>query len=126
MRDALTGRAHISVSSAGLGALVDCPAAPNAVALMMQRGLDISTHRARQLTPDLVAASDLLLVMEARHRQAIEREDATARGKVFRLCHWQDLDIPDPYRQPMQAFEETLQLIDQGVNSWVEKLKAGT
>jgi len=124
LRHALQDMSAVSVSSAGLGALVDYPAAEHAEELMAQRGLDISGHKARQLTPDLIYASDLVLVMESRHRRAIDEEDATAHGKVYRLCEWRDKDIPDPFQQPRELFEETLLLIEQGVQDWVERIRA--
>ena len=124
LRQALQDMSDVSVSSAGLGALVDYPAAEHAEVLMMERGLDISGHKARQLTPDLIIASDLVLVMESGHKRAIDDEDATARGKVFRLCEWQDKDILDPFRQPRETFEEALLLIEQGVQDWVKKIRA--
>jgi protein-tyrosine phosphatase len=112
----------VSVSSAGLGALVDYPADDHAIDLMDARGLDISGHRARQLTPELVKASDLIVVMESGHRRVILENEPAARGKVFRLGEWQDQDIPDPYRQPVEAFEESLELIEQGVVEWVRRI----
>ena len=126
LRQALQDISDVSVNSAGLGALVDFPAAEHAEVLMAERGLDISGHKARQLTPDLISASDLILVMESGHKRAIDKNDATARGKVYRLCEWQDKDIPDPFRQPREAFEEALLLIEQGVQDWVERIKAQT
>ena len=124
LRHALHDSTDISVRSAGLGALVDYPASEHAEVLMAERGLDISGHKARQLSPELIAASDLILVMESGHKRAIDAEDPTVRGKVYRLCEWQDKDIPDPFRQPRKAFEEALRLIDQGVEDWVERIKA--
>ena len=124
LRQAFQDENDVSVSSAGLGALVDYSAAEHAEVLMAERGLDISGHKARQLTPDLIHASDLILVMETRHKRAIDDEDATARGKVYRLCEWQDKDIPDPFRLPRESFEKTLLLIEQGVQDWVERIKA--
>ena len=124
LRHALKDMSDVSVSSAGLGALVDYPAAEHAEVLMAERGLDISGHKARQLTPDLIQASDLVLVMESRHKRAIDYEDAMAHGKVYRLCEWQDKDIPDPFRQPRKSFEETLLLIEQGVQDWVDRVRA--
>lgn len=124
LRQALQEKADVAVSSAGLGALIDYPAAEHAEVLMAERGLDISGHKARQLTPALVNASDLILVMETGHKRAIDAEDPAARGKVYRLCEWQDKDIPDPYRQPREAFEAALQLIERGVQDWVEKINA--
>ena len=116
----------VSVSSAGLGALIDYPAAEYAEVLMTEPGLDISGHKARQLTPDLINASDLILVMESGHERSIDNKDATARGKVYRLCECPDKDLPDPFRQPREAFEKTLLLIAQGVQDWVERIKAQT
>ncbi len=122
LQQALEDRAEISVASAGIGALVGYPAAGHALALMQERGLDIAGHRARQLTGELITATDLILVMEAGHKRAIDLQDPTARGKVYRLCEWQDEDIPDPYRQPRKAFEEALDLIEKGVQDWAEKI----
>jgi len=90
---------------------------------MRERDLDIAMHRARQLTAELITETDLILVMEAGHKRAIDLQDPTARGKVYRLCEWQDENIPDPYRQPRKAFEEALELIDRGVQDWAEKIK---
>ena len=124
LRHALRGQEEISVESAGLGALVDHPASDHAVELMQERGVDISSHRARQLTPELVKNADLILVMEAGHKRAIDENEPTARGKVYRLGEWQDKDIDDPYRQPKAAFVDALKDIDDGIADWVERLKA--
>ena len=123
LRNALRGREDITVESAGLGALVGYPAADVAVELMDERGVDISSHRAQQLTPELVSKADLILVMESGHRRAIDSNEPTARGKTYRFCEWQDQDVPDPYQQPREAFAAALGLIEQGVNDWVERLK---
>ena len=124
LRDALRGKEEVVVESAGLGALVNEPASEFSVKLMQERGLDISGHRAQQLTPELITRADLILVMESGHRRAVDANEPTARGKVYRLGEWQDIEIPDPYRQPREAFEEALELIDKGVADWVERLKA--
>ena len=89
---------------------------------MRERGLDITPHRAQQITPELIANSDLVLVMEAGHRRAIDASEPTARGKVYRLGEWRDKDIEDPYRQPRAAFEEALRDIDDGVADWAQRI----
>jgi len=124
LRHALRGQDGITVESAGLGALVGHPAADFAVELMAERGIDISKHRAQQLTPDLVSKADLILVMESGHRRVIDENDLTARGKVHRLGEWQDKEIADPYRQDKTAFSEALADIESGIASWVDKLTA--
>ena len=122
LRDALGEQQDVIVESAGLGALVDHPASEHAVTLMRERGLDISGHRARQITPDMVHAADLVLVMEAGHRRVIDANEPAARAKVYRLGEWQDRDIGDPYRQPREAFEAALADIDEGVAEWAKRI----
>ena len=72
----------------------------------------------------MVREADLVLVMEAGHKRAIDDADPTARGKVHRLGEWQDADVDDPYRKPREAYEKALADIQEGVRLWVEKLKA--
>jgi len=120
----LRGQDEFTVESAGLGALVGHPASEYSVALMDEIGEDITGHRARQIHPDMVHEADLVLVMEAGHRRAIDDADATARGKVYRLGEWQDKDIDDPYRRPKEAYASALEDIEKGVASWVERLRA--
>lgn len=116
--------ASVSVSSAGLGALVGQGADPHALALMAERGLDLSAHRARQLSASLVGRHELILVMTQRQKDALEREFPSARGRVFRLCHWQQpaQDVADPYQQDRAAFEQALHRIDLGVADWCARL----
>jgi len=124
IRSALTDKGDFTVESAGLGALVGHPADAFALELMDELGEDVSAHRARQIHPDMVRAADLVLVMEAGHKRAIDTADPTARGKVHRLGEWQDKDIDDPYRKPKAAFADALEEIQAGVASWVEKIRA--
>lgn len=121
-KDALQDQQDMIVESAGLGALVDHPATEHAVALMRERGFDISGHRARQITPGMVQAADLVLVMEAGHKRAIDANEPEARGKIYRLGEWQDRDIEDPYRQPREVFEAALKDIDEGVAEWARRI----
>ena len=123
LRNALGEQEEITVESAGLSAMVDWPAAEHAEALLSERGIDISAHRARQLTPELLHEADLILVMEAEHKKAIEAEDSTARGKVFRLGEWRDKDIYDPFQKPRKEFARVLREIEACMEDWVERLK---
>ena len=128
MAEALMRRAapaHVSLASAGLGALVDQPADPIAVELMRERGIDLASHRARQLTPLMIRQADLVLVMEERHRQHVHAMLPEARGKVHLLGKWQQAEIPDPYRQDEQAFRQALALIEQGVEAWSRRIWGG-
>lgn len=114
--------ADCEVSSAGLGALIGHGADPHALSLMQERGIDIGEHRARQLVDSVSRSADLILVMEQSHRRAIEQQHPYTRGRVFRLGHFEDTDVADPYRQDRAVFEECLELIERSVEHWVQRI----
>src|SRR5512135_2052447 len=121
LRQALPGH---DISSAGLGALVGQPADPHAIAMMQQQGLDITPHRARQLESWMLGAADLVLVMESEQKRHLEQQYPLCRGKVFRLGETGKYDIADPYRQELEAFRQSAELIQQGVAVWTKRILA--
>lgn len=122
LKKALADRGAV-VESAGLGALVDRPAEPHSVEIAKSLGVDISAHRARQLTTAMLETADLVLVMENRHVEAITRMAPQARGKTKLVGHWCDnAEVPDPYRQPVESYEHSIELIEQSVKRWLVHL----
>lgn len=117
LRSRFEKRGRGEVSSAGIAALVGRPADPFAVELLAERGIDISTHRARQLTPELLAGADLVLVMDEAQRLHLERLSSSARGRVHRIGRAGGFDVPDPYRGTRQDFERALGLVERGLDS---------
>ena len=118
-------RPALSVSSAGLAAPEGRPADTLAVALLGERGLDLAAHRSRQLTPELVAAADLILVMETAQQRHLELLAPAARGRVHRLGRFGNFDVPDPYRQGRREFERALSLIELGLDGLERTFWAG-
>jgi protein-tyrosine phosphatase len=117
------GKDDCIVSSAGLGALVGHHPDPNACRLMLKKNIDISGYHACQLNKDMIRKADLILVMESSHKSAIEEFEPCAKGKVFRLGHWGNFDIPDPYQQNISAFVTSLNLVERGISDWLHKLQ---
>lgn len=115
-------QSSIIVSSAGISALVDYSADLNAQSVMHQQGIDISKHRARQLTDSLVRTSDLILVMSVSQLTEVTRKYPIAKGKTFLLGHWQDVEIKDPYQQPQAAFEKVYQHVECAWQDWKTRI----
>lgn len=112
----------VVVESAGLAALAGNPIDPTAAALLEDRGVKVNGHVARQMTPELVNAADIVLAMDRRHVSAIHAQVPHARGKTFLLGKWQgDLAIPDPYGKSREAFEASFRMIDTAVDSWLSR-----
>jgi protein-tyrosine phosphatase len=119
----LSGRAsRLVVQSAGVAALVGEPAEKHALELMRERGIDLSGHRARQLTAELASAFDLILVMDEAQQRNVERIFPTGRGRIHRLGRFGNFEVPDPYRQRRPAFECSLALIERGINDFERAL----
>jgi protein-tyrosine phosphatase len=121
---ALAAGRQVKVASAGLAALVGRPADPLAQALLQERGLDLSAHRARQVDGARLSAFELVLVMEDGHRRELERRHPEARGRIRRLGHQGGFDVPDPFGGTRADFERSLELIERGLDGY-EKLLWG-
>jgi protein-tyrosine phosphatase len=119
LRDALPGK---TIRSAGLGALIGKPADPLSVQLMEEQGIDISMHRAQQISAGLIAQAELILVMDTEQKKYVEAKYFGSRGKVFRLDEAAKLDIPDPYREGIESFRTAHRMIDEGVKVWVNQI----
>lgn len=109
---------HVSVSSAGIQALVGRGADSTSRALMEEKGLNIASHRARQASPELLFSADLILTMSSEQNTQLETINPCIRGRVHRLGKWGGFDIPDPFQRPRIIFVQALQLIEQGIDEW--------
>lgn len=126
LRNALPGTGTV-VGSAGLAALAGQPMDATAAALLGERGLDPSPHRARQLTAALLHESDLILAMEQPQLVQLGRMAPEITGRTFLLDKWiASRDIPDPYRQPRSVFERVFAMIEQGVRGWLPHLETSS
>jgi len=114
---------HLEVSSAGLYGMVDHPADSHALELLShRRGIDYSSHRARQLTPHIVESAELVLVMETGHIKEALRQVPIARGRIHLFGKWNNMEIPDPYRQDRHVFEDVFNMIETCLDIWQEKI----
>ena len=114
----------LTISSAGIGALVGNPMDKTAHDVLQEHGLDFTAHRARQVDSHMLHDADPTLAMEHSHIQHIRQIAPEVHGKTFLIGKWQDeLEIPDPYRQSRPAFEHVHTLLTQAVESWLPYLK---
>jgi protein-tyrosine phosphatase len=61
------------------------PAAPEAVAVLEARGIDISSHRSRRLSGPLIDGADIILGMAREHVREITLMDTRAWSRSFTL-----------------------------------------
>lgn len=109
---------RIKVTSAGTAAWPGSPAAPEAVAAMKERGLDLTRHQARLLTREMAEEADLILTMTQRHKNQVTKTAPSVSGRTYTLREYAflgnegpgdrktawDLDILDPIGQGMGVY----------------------
>ena len=110
------------IYSAGLCALDGATADPIAVELMWQASIDISAHRARNLSSWMMREADLVLTMDQAQLQFVAQRYPAAASKLARLGESDDLDIPDPYRQALPVFQHAFRLIERAVQRRLPQL----
>jgi protein-tyrosine phosphatase len=85
------GEGAVEVRSAGTGALAGEPMEANARARLEETGYAADGFVARQLTPDLVAGSDLVLTATRAHRGTVAQLHPRALRYVFAFREFADL-----------------------------------
>jgi protein-tyrosine phosphatase len=110
------------IDSAGVSAVVGHSADSAAIEVMESQKIDITDHIAKQITEELTVKADLILTMSTSQTKWIESKWPHCRGKTFRLGHWLDQDIADPYRHELSAFETAYQDIVASLEFWQEKI----
>jgi protein-tyrosine phosphatase len=114
---------NITITSAGLTALVGKSADAMAQKIALSHGVVMDSHQGQQLSSQLIATNSVILVMEQRHLNDVHSRYPEARGKTFLLGKWiNNAEIPDPYRQSQEAFEHVYALIDSACSAWQKYL----
>lgn len=118
---------ELKITSAGVATeksgLIDKPADPLAISVANDFGIDITAHRAKQVTQQLVDEYDLILAMERNQLDVLCDKIPTARSKGFVIGQWIGLStIDDPYQKDEHAFRQAFVNIDKAAESWARKL----
>jgi protein-tyrosine-phosphatase len=130
MREALSARGiqQVTVSSAGSGAWDGAPASEGAYLVGLENGLDLSEHRARLLTRELVREADLILVMSGHHVARVA--ELGGEHKAHLLGHYAGRDaaraeVTDPYGADLASYRATFAELQELVGHVVSRV-AGT
>lgn len=97
-------------SSSGTEAREGEPANATAIQVCKERGVDVTAHRRRRLTAELVQQADVIVGMEAAHLAAV-----SALGGREEQCVLLSGGIPDPYRHPKAVFETVCDCVIAGL-----------
>lgn len=115
----------VEVSSAGTGAWDGTPASEGAYLVGLEHGLDLSRHRARQLTREVVRGADLVLTMSRHHR--IRAQELGGEGRTYVLGEYAGLrgpeaEVSDPFGSDLEVYRETFARLETLVRDAADRL----
>jgi protein-tyrosine-phosphatase len=115
----------VTVTSAGTGAWDGVPASEGAYLVGLEQGLDLSEHRARLLTRELVEEADLILTMARHHRARVD--ELGGEGRVFVLGEYagragDDAEVRDPFGGNLEVYRDTYVELQALVATVAERL----
>lgn len=101
---------EVTVESAGTGAWDGAPASEGAYLVALERGLDLSSHRARLLTREIVEDASLILTMARHHRARVH--ELGGEGRVHVLGEFvgktgEEAEVGDPFGGDLEVYRDT-------------------
>ena len=129
MFDAASG-CGIEVDSAGThGYHIGGPADPRSIEAAQKRGIDMTSHRARQVSQSDFEEYDYIVVMDKKNYDHLQKD--CPRGLHEKIHYFLDFapqlgvkEVPDPYYGGATHFERVLDLVEQASDSLVAHLFA--
>ena len=119
------GIQDLNVSSAGTNAFNNVPATDEALLVGMERGLDLTSHRSRMLTPEIVSDADLVFVMTPSHVEQVKQMGG--RGKVHVIDEYasgaSNKGIADPYGGDLDAYRNTADVLEEELERLFDRLQ---
>ena len=86
----------------------------NVVSLLSARGIDVSAHRAVQLSASDVRHSDVSLTLTAAHKEKVIAMFPDAKGKTFTLAEYAGggSDVADAVGKPIAAYQVMVKQVE--------------
>jgi protein-tyrosine-phosphatase len=103
----------LRVISAGAYAAEGVPASPEAIQALRDQGIDLTRHRSRPLTSQLIQEADVIYCMTDAHVQAVKQMAPSAADKVALLDPAGNVEDPigtelSTYRRCAELFRRRL------------------
>lgn len=119
---------EFEITSCGIAARLGDEVSPNAVKVLHNMDIDISDHRAKQLTKELLEEVDLILTMTKSHKNYILNLFPHVKGRVFVMGEFahergdEGFDIIDPFGGDEDVYAQVADEIKRILEKVVERL----
>ena len=121
------GVEDVTVESAGTGAWDGAPASEGAYLVALERGLDLSGHRARLLTREMVEEAAMILTMARHHRARVH--ELGGEGRVHVLGEYagkagDEAEVGDPFGGDLEVYRDTCAELEALIATVADRLAA--
>lgn len=120
--DELVDRGYM-IASAGVAAAPGNPPSPEAVEILVDRGVDLRGHESQPVTPQLLSQADQIFTMTRSHRDFLVREFPEAASRVKLLAR-DGSDIIDPIGSGIEEYRRCADQIEADLKHIVADLPA--
>jgi protein arginine phosphatase len=117
---------QVTVASAGTGAWDGAPASEGAYLVALEHGLDLSGHRARMLSREVVGSSDLILTMSRHHAARVAELGGAERVYVlgeFGGRAGEAAEVSDPFGGELDDYRATFAELRELMDSVVARVR---
>jgi protein-tyrosine-phosphatase len=121
------GIENVEAVSAGTGAWDGAPASEGAYLVGLEHGLDLSGHRARLLTRDMVQQAELILTMARHHRARVHELGGEGRTHVLGEYAGRtgaEAEVSDPFGGDLELYRGTYAELESLIRAAVERLES--
>ena len=123
------GVGDVEVESAGTGAWDGAPVSEGAYLIGLERGLDLSSHRARLLTREIVEDANLIFTMARHHRARVH--ELGGEGRVFVLGEYagrvgDEAEVGDPFGGDLEVYRDTCAELEALIAAVADRLASET
>ena len=121
------GKENVVVESAGTNAWDGAPASDEALLVGVERNLDLSGHRSRRLTREMIEAADLVLVMSSEHLARVRELDSTANAYLLAGYGSNESSrhaISDPFGGNLDDYRATADELERQLKEILGRIKA--
>jgi len=106
-------------SSGGVMDTSGFPASAGALIACAAKGIDLTAHRNKGLSKELIEESDFIFAMEPIHRERIIALSHEAADKCFLLAG--DKEIADPIGRPQELYNNCADMIEAAVKERISE-----
>lgn len=135
VREVSSLKDKLEVDCAGITAINGKKATAQAINTMEKRGINISSHKAKQVTPELLLKADLILTMSVSNLDAVVKMVPQVIERTFTLKQFAsgldkdgdtscaDLDIVDPVGKDLGFYQKCAEEIEENLIKLLRRLE---